>query len=288
MKTRLQLAIQKKGRLSEKSTELLARCGIEFENQSDKLLISCDSFPLDLLFLRDDDIPEYVQDGVADLGIAGENVIREKEADVKVIKKLGFGKCRLSIASPEEFGIRTAGELEGKRIATSYPGILKSYLKSSGISADIVEISGSVEIAPTIKIADYIFDIVSLGNTLKYNKLTESIKVMDSEAVLITGNKKELSLEKEYILALLLERIESVMKAAASKYIMMNVDKEKLDTVLSILPSMRSPTILPLAAGGMVSVHAVIPAERRWELVSNLRNAGATGILVLQIDNVVP
>ncbi len=288
MKTRLQLAIQKKGRLSEKSTGLLARCGIEFENHSDKLLIACDSFPLDLLFLRDDDIPEYVQDGVADVGIVGENVIAEKNAVVRVVKKTGFGKCRLSIAGPEDEPIASPAELSGRRIATSYPVILGDFLKREGVSAEIVEISGSVEIAPAIRIAEYIFDIVSSGNTLRYNKLTEYIKVLDSEAVLIAGNNKPLSPEKEYILALLLERIESVMKASASRYIMMNAAKEKLGTVLAILPSMKSPTILPLADGTNVSVHAVIPAEQRWELVSSLKSAGATGILVLQIANVVP
>lgn len=289
MNNRLQIAIQKKGRLADRSYELLNRCGVEYENHSDKLHISCSSFPVDLLLLRDDDIPEYVQDGVADLGIVGENTIAERETEeITPVRKLGFGRCRLSIAGPESEAVSSLQAMEGKRIATSYPRLLKRYLAAEGVPAEIIEISGSVEIAPSIKIADYIFDIVSTGNTLRFNRMAEYFSLMQSEAVLIQSSGSQFSQEKEEILGQLLGRIDSVLRAKASKYLMMNAKKEQLPDILRLLPSMKSPTILPLADDAMVSVHAVIPAERRWELMQSLQSAGASGILVLQIDNLVP
>jgi ATP phosphoribosyltransferase len=283
----LRLAIQKSGRLTEKSLQLLRTCGLDIENYSDRLLVSTRNFDLDLLFLRDDDIPEYVQDGVADIGIVGENVVIEKEADVNAIQKLGYGKCRLMIAIPEEKNMLNLDELNGKRVATSYPKILADFLRNNKIDAKIIQISGSVEIAPSLGIADCICDIVSTGNTLKLNKLKKFTNVFESEAVLIGNKNINLDSEKYSILKNLIMRIESALNARTSKYLMMNVPKDSLQRIREILPALKSPTILPLADESMLAVHAVIPSEMFWEIQNDLHEAGASGLLLIPIENMI-
>ncbi len=283
----IKLAIQKSGRLSDNSLQLLKNCNLDIEKFNDRLVVSVRNFKLDLLFLRDDDIPEYVQDGVAELGIVGEDVLNETKADVKVVKKLGFGRCSLRIAIPENDDLQNIYDLNGKRIATSFPNILKDFLKQNKIDAKIVNISGSVEAAPSLGIADYICDLVSTGNTLKLNKLKSSISVLESEAVLIKNKNLKSQSDKYQIYLKLLSRIESVLNARNSKYLMMNVSNNNLDTILDIIPSLKSPTILPLADNQSLAVHAVIPAEKFWEIVDDLKTAGASGILLLPIENIV-
>lgn len=283
----LKLAIQKSGRLTEKSLQLLRTCGLDIENYSDRLLVSSRNFELDLLFLRDDDIPEYVQDGVADIGIVGENVVIEKEADVDTIKKLGYGKCTLMIAIPEDKQMLNLDELNGKRVATSYPKILSNYFRNQKIDAKIIQISGSVEIAPSLGIADCICDIVSTGNTLKLNKLKKFTNVFDSEAILIGNKNIDKNSEKYTVLKNLIARIESALNAKASKYLMMNVPKTALTKIREILPSLKSPTILPLADESMLAVHAVIPSDTFWNIQNDLHEAGASGLLLIPIENMI-
>jgi ATP phosphoribosyltransferase len=283
----LKLAVQKKGRLTEKSMQLLRNCGLDIEDYTERLIISARNFELDLLFLRDDDIPEYVQDGVADIGVVGEDVLYEKNADVKVIRKLGYGKCRLSLAVPEGKELKNIQELEGKRIATSFPNLLKSFLDKNKIKAKVVEISGSVEIAPSLGIADFICDLVSTGNTLKLNKLAKSFDVFSAQSVLIANNDIGNNAEKNTLLEDLLVRIDSALKAKTSKYLMMNLPKASLEEIENIIPSLKSPTIVPLADEAMVAVHAVIPADKFWAIHRKLEEAGASGILLLPIDNMI-
>ncbi len=283
----LKLAVQKKGRLTDKSLQLLRNCGLDIEDYSERLIITTRNFELDLLFLRDDDIPEYVQDGVADIGIVGEDVLYEKEADVDVIRNLGYGKCRLALAVPEGKNIKSIQELEGQRIATSFPNLLKSYLNKNNINAKIVEISGSVEIAPSLGVADFICDLVSTGNTLKLNKLVKSFDVFNSQAVLIANKNLNKDENKNSILENLLLRIDSALKAKTSKYLMMNVPKSSLLEIERIIPSLKSPTIVPLADEAMVAVHAVIPSDKFWTIQKQLEEAGASGILLLPIDNMI-
>lgn len=283
----LKLAIQKSGRLSESSLQLLKNCNLDIEKFNDRLVVSIRNFKLDLLFLRDDDIPEYVQDGVAELGIVGEDVLNETRADVKIVKKLGFGRCSLRIAIPENDDLKDITDLNGKRIATSFPNILKDFLKRNKIDAKIVNISGSVEAAPSLGIADYICDLVSTGNTLKLNKLKSSISVLESEAVLIKNKNLKNQSEKYQIYLKLLSRIESVLNAKNSKYLMMNIPEKSINEILRIIPSLKSPTVLPLADNKSLAVHAVIPAEKFWEIVGDLKEAGASGILLLPIENIV-
>lgn len=283
----IKLAVQKDGRLTENSLQLLRNCNLEIEKFSDKLVVSVRNFKLDLLFLRDDDIPEYVQDGVAELGIVGEDIIKETKSDVKIVKKLGFGRCNLRIAIPETAELKNLSDLNNKRIATSYPNILTQYLLENKIDAKVVNISGSVEAAPSLGIADYICDLVSTGNTLKLNKLKASINVLRSEAVLIKTKGLQKVSDKFKIYLSLLSRIESVLNAKNSKYLMMNVEKDSLSEVLKLIPSLKSPTVLPLADKNLLAVHAVIPAEKFWEIVNDLKSAGASGILLLAIENIV-
>ncbi|MBI5731276.1 MAG: ATP phosphoribosyltransferase [Ignavibacteriales bacterium] len=283
----LKLAIQKSGRLTEKSLQLLRTCGLDIENYSDRLLVSSRNFELDLLFLRDDDIPEYVQDGVADIGIVGENVVIEKEADVDTIKKLGYGKCTLMIAIPEDKNMLSLDELNGKRVATSYPKILANFFRNNKIDAKIIQISGSVEIAPSLGIADCICDIVSTGNTLKLNKLKKFTNVFDSEAILIGNKNFDKDSGKYAILKNLIVRIESALNAKTSKYLMMNVPKVALPRIREILPSLKSPTILPLADESMLAVHAVIPSDTFWDIQNDLHEAGASGLLLIPIENMI-
>jgi ATP phosphoribosyltransferase len=281
----LRLAIQKKGRLSEKSLELLKSAGIRVDNYSRQLLIKAQNFNLEVLFLRDDDIPEYVQDGVADIGIVGENVILEYQKELSVKEKLGFGKCRMSVAVPKEMDYTNITDLSGRNIATSYPNILQKYLDEKNVTAKVHKISGSVEITPNINLADAIFDIVSTGSTLISNGLKETDVVLKSEAVLIAN--KNLSDEKSKLLEQILFRIRSVNKAKNNKYILLNAPNESLDKITELLPGAKSPTIMPLALEGWSSVHTVIGEDDFWGIIESLKAVGAEGILVLPIEKII-
>lgn len=282
---KLKIALQRSGRLSDGSTDLLRKCGIGFSNGLGKLRTEAADFPLEIFFLRDDDIPDYVADGVADIGIVGENVIAEDPKAVEIVEKLGFGKCRLSLAVPKGFEYSELAELSGKKIATSYPNILREYFASRGVSADIHEISGSVEIAPSIGLADAVCDLVSSGSTLFSNGLREVETVMLSEAVLL--KRRDLETEQQAILDKLLFRIRSVKAAAQNKYILLNAPIAKVDEIKRLLPGMRSPSMVPLADEGWVSLHSVVSETDFWEVVDALKNAGAEGILVLSIDQMI-
>ena len=283
----LKIAVQKKGRLATKTFELLKLCGIDVDNNSEKLIVTAKNFDLDILQLRDDDIPEYVQDGVADFGIVGENVLQEKQANCSIIKELGFGKCELRIAVPENKSLNNISELEGKRIATSHKYLLEDYLKNKNINATIIELSGSVEIATSLGIADFICDIVSTGTTLKMNKLKKSFVVFNSQAVLIESKNNEVQNGKLKLKKNLLMRIDSALKAKNSNYLMMNIPSNSLDKIITLIPSLKSPTILPLADKDSLAVHAVIPTETFWGIVEDLKNEGATGILLQPITNII-
>lgn len=285
MKEFLRLAIQKKGRLSEDSLKLIKECGIKFNNGSGKLTARSRNFPIEFLFLRDDDIPDYVADGVADIGIVGENVALEKEKNVDLVKRLGFSKCRLSIAIPKNDAYVSPKQFHGKSIATSYPNLLSQFLKSHDLTADIHEISGSVEIAPSIGLADAICDLVSSGSTLLSNGLKEVETILESEAVLIVNNK--LQADKQSILDQLLFRMESVQQGKNNKYILLNAPNESLDVITSLLPGMRSPTVLPLAQNGWSSIHSVINEDEFWVKIEQLKAAGAEGILVVPIEKMI-
>lgn len=283
----MKLAVQKNGRLTEKSLLLLRNCGLDIEDYSERLIISARNFELDILFLRDDDIPEYVQDGVADIGIVGEDVLLEKRSDVEVIRKLGYSRCNLSLAVPEGKKIESVQELNGLRIATSFPNLLKSFLEQNNINAVVVEISGSVEITPSLGVADLICDLVSTGNTLKFNKLKKSFDVYSFESVLIANKNIVQDSKKNELLQNLLVRIDSALNARTSKYLMMNAPKKALDRIKKVVPSLSSPTILPLADESMVAVHAVIPSDQFWAIHKELKEAGASGILLLPIENMI-
>lgn len=281
----LRIAIQTKGRLNEDSVVLLEESGIKLIAGKRNLISSAKNFPLEALYLRDDDIPQCVADGVADIGIVGKNEMMEQKRKVEVIKLLGFSKCRLSLAIPKDTEYNGLEWFSGKKIATSYPVILREFLDQKGISADIHFIAGSVEIAPGIGLADAIFDIVSSGSTLVSNRLKEVEKVMDSEAVLIAT--PELSKSKRAILDELVFRIESVEKGKGKKYILLNTPNEKLEQIIKVLPGMTSPTIMPLAREGWSSLHSVIDESQFWEVIGNLKRNGAEGILVLPIENMI-
>ncbi len=281
----LRLAIQKKGRLAEKSLELLKSTGIRIENYSRQLLIKAQNFNLELLFIRDDDIPEYVRDGVADIGIVGENVIYESGKELDAVEKLGFGKCRMSIAVPKRNEFNSIKDLQGKNIATTYPKILQKYLDENNINANVYYISGSVEITPNINLADAIFDIVSTGSTLFSNGLKEVQTVLKSEAVLVAN--KNLSKEKKKLLDEILFRIRAVNKAKDNKYILLNAPNKAIPKISELLPGIKSPTIMPLAMEGWSSVHTVISEDDFWERIENLKNAGAQGIIVMPIEKMI-
>jgi len=281
----LRIAIQKSGRLSEKSLELLRACGISLSNGDRKLKSLADNFPLEVFFLRDDDIPQYVAEGVADAGILGENEVQEKNQPVRVVEKLGFAKCRLALAIKREESYTDARWFSGKRIATSYPLILQNFLQEEGIEATIETIGGSVEIAPGIGLSDAILDIVSTGSTLVMNGLKEVETVMRSEAVLIADNK--LSAEKTDVLEQLLFRIRAVNAARKNKYILLNAPNDKLQNIIQILPGMKSPTVLPLAMDGWSSVHTVIQEDDFWNVIGKLKANGAEGILVSPIEKMI-
>jgi ATP phosphoribosyltransferase len=279
----LKIAIQKSGRLNEKSVELLKNCGLNFENYKSSLISPVSNFPLEILFLRDDDIPEYVQDGIADLGIVGENVIQETEVEVSYLQRLGFGKCSLKIAVPNTYDIKDLSELDGKSIATTYPAILGKFLKERGIQADIRTISGSVEISPGLGLSDAICDLVSTGGTLKSNGLKPFADVMSSEAVLIG----RVGSENEELVKELIQRIQSVLRAKETKYVVLNVKKDNLAAITALLPGVKSPSVVPLAEEGWVAVHTVIPERDFWDRISQLKQAGAQGIVVMPIEKII-
>jgi ATP phosphoribosyltransferase len=285
MNMKLRLAIQKSGRLHDDSIKLLKECGIDISNGLNKLKAEASNFPIEVYFLRDDDIPQYVEDGVADIGIVGENVVYEKNKPLTVLNKLGFGKCRLSIAVRKSENYTGIQFLEGKKVATSYPVILSKFLKDNGVTAEVHEISGSVEIAPSIGLADAICDLVSSGSTLFSNGLQEAETILSSEAVLVATNS--LDAQKQQIIDRLLFRIESVKKARNTKYILLNAPNDKLAEIIALLPGMKSPTVLPLAEPGWSSVHSVLNENDFWEIIEQLKAAGAQGILVVPIEKMV-
>lgn len=282
---KLKLAIQKSGRLHDDSIRLLKECGIDISNGVNKLKAEATNFPLEVYFLRDDDIPQYVEDAVADIGFVGENVVYEKKKKLTVVEKLGFGKCRLSMAVRRGEVYSDASFLNGKKIATSYPVIVDAFLKEKGVSAEIHEISGSVEIAPGIGLADAICDLVSSGSTLFMNGLKEAETILQSQAVLIRNN--ELDAAKTQLLNRLLFRIQSVKKAKNNKYILLNAPNDKLNEIIALLPGMKSPTVLPLADPGWSSVHSVLNENDFWDIIEQLKAAGAQGILVVPIEKMI-
>ena len=281
----LRIAVQSKGRLYEDTMGLLTEAGIKLSSAKRTLLIPARDFPVEILFLRDDDIPDSVSSGVADIGIVGKNEFMEKEKQARIVKNLGFSKCRLSLAIPKDEEYQGLEWFSGRKIATSYPVILNKFLKDNHINADIHVITGSVEIAPGIGLADAIFDIVSSGSTLVSNRLKEVEVVVESEAILIANNN--LTDEKLEILEELIFRINAVQAAEDKKYILMNVPNNSLDKILEVLPGIKSPTIMPLAKEGWSSVHTVLEEKRFWEIINKLKTAGAEGILVLNIEKMV-
>ena len=283
--SRLKIAIQKKGRLSETSHKLLEECGIKFSNGVDVLKTEAVNFPVEILFLRDDDIPQYVEQNVADIGILGENIVFEKKKDVAILDQLGFAHCRLSLAIPKEESFTGPEYFMNKKIATSYPKLLGDYLNENNIKAEIEEISGSVEIAPGIGLADAVCDIVSSGSTLMTNGLREVVTILKSQAVLISN--KNLDEHKQNILNKLLFRIRAVKNAKENKYILLNAPLEALPQICKILPGMKSPTILPLEEKGWCSIHSVVKEDEFWDRINQLKKAGAEGILVIPIEKMI-
>ena len=283
--SKLKIAIQKSGRLNVDSLKLLKSCGIKIDNGKDQLKVNVPNFPIEILYLRNSDIPQYLEDGVADIAIVGENLLIEKNKRVNVLEKLGFSKCRVSLAVPKGVDADGPYYFNRKKIATSYPNTVEKYFAEKNIQADIHVISGSVEIAPNIGLADGICDIVSSGSTLFKNGLKETDIVLTSEAVL--ASSEELIPEKQEILDRLIFRIRAVLSAKNSKYILMNLPNNKIDKVSAILPVLKSPTILPLAKSGWSSLHSVIDEDKFWEVIDELKEAGAEGILVIPIDKIV-
>ncbi len=282
---KLKIAVQKAGRLNEDSVKLLKDCGISIDNGKDQLKATARDFPLEILYLRNSDIPQYLEDGVIDIAIVGENLLIEKQKKVEIIEKLGFSKCRVSLAVPKEFEGVGLDYFQGKKIATSYPNTVKNFFKEKNIQAELHVISGSVEIAPNMGLANGICDIVSSGSTLFKNGLVEAYTILESEACL--AKTLQLGSEKEKILRKLIFRIQSVLRAKNNKYILLNVPNDKIDQVSSILPVLKSPTVLPLAQEGWSSLHSVINEGKFWEVIDELKEAGAEGILVIPIEKMV-
>jgi ATP phosphoribosyltransferase len=281
----IRIAVQKSGRLYDDSVQLLKECGISLRNVKDRLKTEADNFPLEVFFLRDDDIPQYVEDGVADIGIVGENVLFEKNKKAAIIERLGFGKCRLSVAIPRIQSYEGIKSLEGKRIATSYPFLVNEFLAKNQVTAEIHEISGSVEIAPGIGLADVVADLVSSGSTLLMNGLKEVEVILQSQAVLIRNGG--LNEKQEEVLNKLLFRIRAVKKANNNKYVLLNAPNDKLQEIIGLLPGMKSPTVLPLAEPGWSSVHSVLSEDTFWDIIEQLKTAGAQGILVVPIEKMI-
>ena len=281
----IRIAVQKSGRLSDDSLKLFKECGIKFESGGSKLRSISSNFPIEFLFLRDDDIPGYVEDGVADLGVVGLNVLMEHTRKVAIVKELGFSKCRLSLAIPRGENYTDLKQFEGKSIATSYPNLTNQFLLKNGVKAEMHEISGSVEIAPSIGLAEGICDIVSTGGTLLSNGLKEVATVFESQAVMISN--QSLSADKKSNLEKLLFRIDSVQRGQNAKYVVLNVQEQNIEKVTALLPGMKSPSVLPLAAKGWFSLHSVIEENDFWNIIENLREVGAEGILVLPIEKMI-
>ena len=281
----IRIAIQSKGRLNEQSVELLQDAGLNVNDQKRKFLDRVDNFPIEILYLRDDDIPEVVADGSADIGIVGYNEVAETEAVVNIVRQLGFGGCRISLAIPKADEYTSPQYFQGKSIATSYPNILRRFLAEQGVEASVRVIKGSVEIAPAAGIADAIFDIVSSGGTLVSNGLKEVERVINSEAVLIAN--PNLTPEKQAVLDSLLFRIDAVTNSRGKKYILMNLPADKVDEAIAILPAMRSPSVMPLADNSWCSLHSVVKADELWDKIERLKQIGAEGILVLDLDKVI-
>ena len=282
---KLKIALQKSGRLSEKSLELLKECGIKIPDFKSKLKNSATNFPLEILFLRDDDIPKYVEQGIVDIGIIGENEVLEQNKNVDLVRKLGFANCRLSLAIPKDQDYLDLSFFQGKKIATSYPTIVQHYFNQNNITAEIVEISGSVEIAPSIGLADTIADLVSSGSTLLHNGLKEVEQVLNSEAVLITN--QNLPEDISLLLESFLFRIQAVINSRENKYILLNAPNKSLEKIIDILPGMKSPTVLPLAESGWSSIHSVVRENEFWKIIDELKKCGAEGILVIPIEKMV-
>lgn len=284
--TSLRIAVQKSGRLTDKTLNLLEGIGLKFDDYKRSLLVKCLNFDVELLLIRDDDIPEYVQDGVCDLGFVGANVVEEDQVDVEILRGLNYGVCRLSLAVPKDGDIKKPEDFAGKKIATSYPGITKRYFEKKDIDVKVITLSGSVEIAPRLEISDAICDLVSTGNTLKANGLDELINIFDSETQLIKTNKP-LSEGKQQLIDKILQRIEGYQKAGKSRYIMMNAPEESVEKIKEIIPSLKSPTVMPLADNGMVAIHTVVPLSTFWDVMERLKEAGATGIVMLPIESMI-
>lgn len=283
--SKLKIAVQKAGRLNEDSLQLLKDCGISIDNGKDQLKASASNFPLEVLYLRNGDIPQYLKDGVVDIAIIGENVLIEKGNGIAIIERLGFSKCRVSLAVPKGKNYKNINDLDGMRIATSYPNTVKEYFKKFSVTPDIHIISGSVEIAPSIGLADAICDIVSSGSTLFKNNLKEVEVMLKSEAVLAVS--PTISMESQLLLNKLQFRIQAVLKARKSRYILMNAPNDKIAEIIKILPGMRSPTVLPLAEAGWSSIHTVIEKDTFWEVIDELKQLGAEGLLVVPIEKMV-
>lgn len=283
--SKLRIAIQKSGRLNEDSIKLLKDCGISIDNGIDQLKVEASNFPLEVMFLRNSDIPQYLIDGVIDIAIIGDNLLHEKGKDIKVVERLGFSKCRVSVATPKDFNYTSVKDLEGKRIATSYPNTVNNFFESKGVKVDLHQISGSVEIAPNIGLADAIVDIVSSGSTLFKNGLKEVELILKSEAVL--ASSPNIPDEVQVILNKLQFRIQSVLRARKAKYILLNVPNDKILDISKILPVLKSPTVMPLAEPGWSSVHTVIEEDKFWEVIDELKANGAEGILVCPIEKMV-
>ncbi|GAA5523068.1 ATP phosphoribosyltransferase [Aliifodinibius salicampi] len=285
-KTSLRIAIQKSGRLTDKTIDLLKGIGLRFDDYKRNLLVKCRNFDVELLLIRDDDIPEYVQDGVCDLGFVGANVTAETGANVSVLRDLDYGVCRLSLAAPKDGDIQTTEDFDGKTIATSYPKLTRDFLDKQELNANIVTISGAVEVAPRLEVADAIVDLVSTGNTLKANGLQELNTILESETQLIRTNK-ELSPGKKELIDKFLQRMDGHQQAERSRYIMMNAPKKAVPKIKDIIPSLNSPTVMPLADEDMVAIHTVIPIDQFWIVMEKLKAEGATGIVILPIESMI-
>jgi len=282
----LRIAVQKSGRLTDKTLRLLEGIGLKFDDYKRSLLVKCRNFDVELLLLRDDDIPEYVADGVCDLGFVGGNVTAEDRADVAILRGLDYGVCRLSLAAPKEGSIKSVEDFDGKKVATSYPNLTRSFFEERGIRIDVVTLSGAVEIAPRLEVADAISDLVSSGNTLKANGLVEIETIYNSETELIQTNKP-LSEKKQKLIDKILQRMEGYQQAERSRYIMMNAPEDAVPAIREIIPSLKSPTVVPLADEGMVAIHTVVPYDTFWDVMERLKAAGASGIVMLPIESMI-
>jgi ATP phosphoribosyltransferase len=284
---RMKIAIQRNGRLTEDSVALLRACGLSFEFLKQSLYSPCRNFDLDVLAIRDDDIPEYVQDGVADLGIIGENILQERNARVHTLTPLGFGGCKLMISVPQRSFVRKVSDLKGKRIGTTYPVILKSFLKANKVKAEIIELSGSVELAPSLNVADVICDIVSTGTTAKMNGLRTLCTVLESQAVLVANPAAMSDKKKRTLIDRLMIRVRGSQEARGKRYLMMNAPSDSVPKIKRVIPSLKSPTVVPLAEAGMVAIHTVVAEDVFWDVMEKLKQAGASDIIVVPIETII-